>query len=150
MTIEAGGVAWTPGCAPRIPDIWAIGDIAAHAHPRYAARVRVEHWANAKDQGSTSPQNVLGADEPYLKRPFFFSDQYDMGCEYRGLADPATDSLVIRGDLDGARVHRLLAPGRCVAAAMNVNRWDDGDALQELVDSAVRSTKTRWSTATCP
>jgi hypothetical protein len=32
-------------------------------------------------------------------------------------------------------VHRVLAPRGAVAAAMNVNQWDDGDALQELVDT---------------
>ena len=39
------------------------------------------------------------AEAPYELRPFFFSDQYDLGCEYRGLADPAKDRLVVRGDL---------------------------------------------------
>ena len=78
--------------------------------------------------------NLLGAEAPYELRPFFFSDQYDLGCEYRGFADPAKDRLVVRGS-GVSGVHRVLAPGRAVAAAMNVNQWDDGDALQELVDS---------------
>ena len=30
--------------------------------------------------------------QPYELRPFFFSDQYDLGCEYRGLADPHATS----------------------------------------------------------
>ena len=135
LTIEGGGVAVDAGLRTSDPDIYAIGDIAAHAHPRYAQRVRVEHWANAGDQGQHVAQNVLGADEPYLKRPFFFSDQYDMGCEYRGLADPATDKLLVRGDLDGGEFIAFWLRDGAVAAAMNVNSWDDGDALQDLVDS---------------
>ncbi len=68
-------------------------------------------------------------------RPFFFSDQYDLGCEYRGLADPAKDRLVVRGDLASREFTAFWLRDGAVAAAMNVNQWDDGDALQELVDS---------------
>ena len=58
-----------------------------------------------------------------------------MGCEYRGLADPGTDRLLIRGDLDGGEFIAFWVRDGAVAAAMNVNSWDDGDALQDLVDS---------------
>jgi 3-phenylpropionate/trans-cinnamate dioxygenase ferredoxin reductase component len=135
LALDGGGVAVDAELRTSDPDIYAIGDIAAHQHPELGVRVRVEHWANAKDQGEHVAGNVLGGHEPYRKRPFFFSDQYDLGCEYRGLADPARDRLVVRGDL-GSRVFTAfwLRDG-AVAAAMNVNSWDDGDALQALVDS---------------
>ena len=100
LRIDGGGVAVDAALRTSDPDVYAVGDIAAHDHPDYPDRVRVEHWANAKDQGEHVAANLLGADEPYRKRPFFFSDQYDLGCEYRGLADPASDQLVVRGDLD--------------------------------------------------
>jgi hypothetical protein len=80
-------------------------------------------------------RNLLGADEPYLLRPFFFSDQYDLGCEYRGLADPTKDRLVVRGDLKSREFTAFWLRDGAVAAAMNVNQWDDGDTLQELVDT---------------
>ena len=73
--------------------------------------------------------------QPYEKRPFFFSDQYDLGCEYRGQADPAKDELVVRGDLDAREFTAFWLRDGAVAAALNVNQWDDGDALQDLVDS---------------
>jgi NADPH-dependent 2,4-dienoyl-CoA reductase/sulfur reductase-like enzyme len=118
-----------------VPGVYAAGDIAAQAHPRYQRRVRVEHWANAKDQGEHVAGNLLGADEPYMSSPFFFSDQYDLGMEYRGLADPERDELVVRGDLDAREfIAFWLRDGR-VQAAMNVNSWDDGDTLQSLVDT---------------
>ena len=135
LTLAAGGVAVDAGLRTSDPDVYAIGDIAAHDHPAYRERVRVEHWANAKDQGEHVAGNLLGASEPYVKRPFFFSDQYDLGCEYRGLADPTQDRLVIRGDLSAREFIAFWLRDDTVAAAMNVNMWDDGDALQELVDS---------------
>ena len=129
------GIAVNAALQSSDPDIYAIGDIAAHDHPHYEGRVRVEHWAAAKDQGGHVAGNLLGADDPYELRPFFFSDQYDLGCEYRGLADPARDELVVRGDLSSREFTAFWLRNGGVVAAMNVNQWDDGDTLQALVDS---------------
>jgi 3-phenylpropionate/trans-cinnamate dioxygenase ferredoxin reductase component len=135
LTLSDGGIAVDATLRSSDPDIYVAGDVAAHDHPKYRHRVRVEHWANAKDQGSHVARNLLGAEEPYLLRPFFFSDQYDLGCEYRGFADPAKDRLVVRGDLKSRDFTAFWLRDGAVAAAMNVNQWDDGDTLQELVDS---------------
>jgi 3-phenylpropionate/trans-cinnamate dioxygenase ferredoxin reductase component len=136
LTLADGGIAVDATLRSSDPDIYVAGDVAAHDHPKYRHRVRVEHWANAKDQGTHVARNLLGAEEPYLLRPFFFSDQYDLGCEYRGFADPAKDRLVVRGDLKSRDFTAFWLRDGAVAAAMNVNQWDDGDTLQELVDSA--------------
>ncbi|SFW91449.1 NAD(P)/FAD-dependent oxidoreductase [Amycolatopsis australiensis] len=137
---DDGGVSVDAGLRTAAPDVYAVGDIAAHFHPRYGRRIRVEHWANAKDQGTHVAQNLLGENQPFLNSPYFFTDQYDLGCEYRGLADPDSDELVIRGDL-GAREFTAfwLREGE-VTAAMNVNMWDDGDALGALVDGRAKVT----------
>jgi 3-phenylpropionate/trans-cinnamate dioxygenase ferredoxin reductase component len=135
LKLADGGIAVDATLRSSDPDIYAAGDVAAHDHPKYRHRVRVEHWANAKDQGLHVAGNLLGAEAPYQLRPFFFSDQYDLGCEYRGLADPAKDRLVVRGDLGSREFTAFWLRDGAVAAAMNVNQWDDGDALQELVDT---------------
>src|SRR5829696_5371553 len=123
------------GSVPADTVLVAVGDIAAHDHPHYRGRIRVEHWAVAKDQGAHVAPNLLGADKPYELRPFFFSDQYDLGCEYRGQADPEQDQLVVRGDLAAREFTAFWLRDARVTAAMNVNQWDDTDTLQELVDS---------------
>ena len=135
LKLADGGIAVDATLRSSDPDIYAAGDVAAHDHPRYPHRVRVEHWANAKDQGTHVARNLLCAEEPYVLRPFFFSDQYDLGCEYRGQADPTKDRLVVRGDLKSREFTAFWLRDGGVAAAMNVNQWDDGDTLQELVDS---------------
>jgi NADPH-dependent 2,4-dienoyl-CoA reductase/sulfur reductase-like enzyme len=119
-------------------DVFAIGDIASHQHPRYGDRLRVEHWANAKDQGTHVAKNVLGGTEPYSASPYFFSDQYDLGMELRGRPDPFGDELVVRGDLDTREFIAFWLRDGAVQAAMNVNMWDDGDTLQALVDARAR------------
>ncbi|MBK1786516.1 NAD(P)/FAD-dependent oxidoreductase [Prauserella cavernicola] len=137
LTAADGGVAVDAGLRTAAPDVYAAGDIASHFHPRYGQRVRVEHWANAKNQGAHVAGNLIGENEPYLRSPYFFTDQYDLGCEYRGLADPATDELVVRGDLAAREFVAFWLRDGQVSAAMNVNVWDGGDELQALVDGRV-------------
>ena len=138
---DNGGVVVDAALRTSVPEIYAAGDIASHAHPRYAKPVRIEHWANAKDQGAHVAGSLLGGEDPYTASPYFFSDQYDLGLEYRGLADPDNDELVVRGDLAGREFIAFWLSGGKVTAAMNVNSWDDGDALGALVDNAASVTE---------
>ena len=66
-------------------------------HPHYRRHLRVEHWANALNQGVTAGPNAAGGTDAYARLPYFFSDQYDLGMEYVGYGDP-DDAVVIRGD----------------------------------------------------
>jgi 3-phenylpropionate/trans-cinnamate dioxygenase ferredoxin reductase component len=135
---DDGGVAVDTTLRSSAADVFAVGDIAAHAHPRYGRRIRVEHWANAKDQGAHVAQNLLGASEPFFTSPYFFSDQYDLGMEFRGLTDPFNDELVVRGDLASREFIAFWVRDGALQAAMNVNMWDDGDTLAALVDKRAR------------
>jgi NADPH-dependent 2,4-dienoyl-CoA reductase/sulfur reductase-like enzyme len=136
LELDGGGVAVDAVLRTSDPQVFAVGDIAAQAHPHYDGRLRVEHWDTAKNQGAHVAANLLGDSDPYTVRPFFFSDQYDVGCEYRGHADPQTDELVVSGDLDAREYTAVWLRDGVVTAALNVNQWDDGDALQALVDGA--------------
>jgi 3-phenylpropionate/trans-cinnamate dioxygenase ferredoxin reductase subunit len=40
--------------------VYAAGDVAAAWHPRYQTYLRVEHWANALNQGPAAARNMLG------------------------------------------------------------------------------------------
>lgn len=140
LELAAGGIAVDAALRTSAPDIFAAGDIAAHDHPRYEGRIRVEHWDNAKRQGKHAAGSLLGADDPYTASPFFFSDQYDLGCEYRGLADPATDELVVRGEPSTREFIAFWLRDGHVTAALNVNSWEHGDALQALVDTRAAAT----------
>ena len=114
------------------PHVFAAGDIANAEHPFYGHRVRVEHWANALNQPEVAAKAMLGKPAAYDKLPYFFSDQYDAGMEYRGLAIGA-DAFEIDGD---AEAYEFVAywrrEGRTIAA-MNVNMWDVGDQLEEEI-----------------
>jgi 3-phenylpropionate/trans-cinnamate dioxygenase ferredoxin reductase subunit len=115
-----------------VPGIYAAGDVANAWHPHYRGHVRVEHWANALNQGSTAGRNVAGRREVYGRLPYFFSDQYDLGLEYVGLSAPG-DDLVVRGDLEARQFVAFWHRDGVVSAAMNVNVWDVVEDLKAIV-----------------
>ncbi|MGL5852651.1 MAG: NAD(P)/FAD-dependent oxidoreductase [Phycicoccus sp.] len=115
-----------------VPSVLAVGDIANHDHP-LLGRLRVEHWDTAIAQAKVAAHNLAGGEETYDAVPYFFTDQYDLGMEYVGHGS-ADDEVVVRGDLDGARVFRAfwVRDGR-VVAAMHANDWDATDTLRDAV-----------------
>jgi len=118
------------------PDVFVAGDAANAYRPRYGRRVRVEHWANALEQGPAAARSMLGRGEPFDALPYFFTDQYDVGIEYVGLHAPA-DRLVLRGRPDERRLHAFwLGDDGRLTAGMHVNEWDSIDAIKQLVGDA--------------
>ena len=114
--------------------MFAAGDVANARHPFYGTRIRVEHWANALNQGPAAARSMLGRSESYERIPYFFSDQYDVGMEYSGYT-PSWDEVVFRGDREaGEFVAFWLSEGR-VVAGMNVNVWDVNEHVQALIRS---------------
>ena len=85
--------------------------------------LRVEHWANALNQGITAGTNAVGGQESYDRLPYFFSDQYELGMEYVGFAQP-DDPVVIRGSTVDREFIAFWQRDGVVTAAMNVNVWD--------------------------
>ncbi|MDF0530109.1 FAD-dependent oxidoreductase [Tsukamurella sp. 8F] len=116
------------------PSIFAVGDIANAENPAVGKRIRVEHWANALNQPAVAAANALGGDEVYDRQPYFFTDQYDLGMEYTGYADGSYDT-VLRGDVAKLEFLAFWLQDGKVTAAMNVNIWDQGDAIKELISS---------------
>lgn len=115
-----------------VEGIFAAGDVANAFHARYGRRLRVEHWANALNQGEHAGANTCRANQPYERLPYFFSDQYDLGLEYVGHAGTA-DRLVLRGDVAARRFVAIWHDNERVNAAMAVNGSAATDDLKALV-----------------
>ncbi|MGW0182007.1 NAD(P)/FAD-dependent oxidoreductase [Nocardia sp. NPDC003345] len=129
------GVLVDAGLTSSDPDIVAVGDIAEQDHPVLGRRIRVEHWATALNQPAVAASTMLGRAAVYDRLPYFFTDQYDLGMEYTGFAAPGDyERVVVRGDTAGREfVAFWLDPQRRVLAGMNVNVWDVGDRIKELI-----------------
>ena len=117
-----------------VPGVFAAGDVANASHPFYGRRIRVEHWANALNQGPAAARTMLGKEEPYERLPYFFSDQYDVGMEYSGYAT-SWDQVVFRGDPGAREFIAFWLEGGRVVAGMNVNVWEVTDQIQALIRS---------------
>lgn len=130
------GVLVDAGLRSSDPDIFAVGDIANAEHPVLGRRVRVEHWANAAGQPATAAAAMLGKDSVYDELPYFYTDQYDLGMEYVGYAEPGGyDEVVFRGNVAGREfIAFWLAEGK-VLAGMNVNVWDVVDSIKAIIRS---------------
>jgi 3-phenylpropionate/trans-cinnamate dioxygenase ferredoxin reductase subunit len=98
------------------PAIWAAGDCASF--PFRTRRLRLESVPNAIDMGEAVAANMLGAAVPYVPKPWFWSDQYDVKLQIAGLGTGA-DRIVVR-DGGAARSHWYYAGGHLLAVdAMN-------------------------------
>jgi 3-phenylpropionate/trans-cinnamate dioxygenase ferredoxin reductase component len=125
------GILVDAGLRASVDGVFAAGDVANHDHP-LLGRLRVEHWANALEQGPAAARAMLGQDVAYERVPYFFSDQYDVGMEYAGHSRP-DDDVVFRGDPTTREfIAFWLRDGR-VVAGMNVNVWDVNEQIQALV-----------------
>jgi len=79
------------------PSIWSAGDCASF--PYREDRLRLESVQNAIDQAENLARNIMGAEEPYLPHPWFWSDQYDVKLQIAGL-NTGYDRIVTRGGGD--------------------------------------------------
>ena len=85
-------------CKTSLPDIYAIGDCAAHEND-YAEGVviRLESVQNANDQANVVAKGIVGDEAPYHAIPWFWSNQYDLKLQTAGLSS-GHDRAVMRGD----------------------------------------------------
>ena len=92
------GVLVDPLCRTSLPDIYAIGDCAAHANDfAEGAVIRLESVQNANDQANVVAKGICGAEAPYHAIPWFWSNQYDLKLQTAGLST-GHDRAVLRGD----------------------------------------------------
>lgn len=131
LTVD-NGIVVDEHLATSAHGIFAAGDVANLRHPFYGTHIRVEHWANALNQGPAAARSMLGAGTPYERLPYFFSDQYDVGMEYSGHATE-WDRVIFRGDPASREFIAFWVKDDRVVAGMNVNVWDVTDPIQTLI-----------------
>lgn len=96
--IGGNGVAVDQYCHTSLPDIFAIGDCAAHANEfADGATIRLESVQNANDMANTAVKAICGDPQPYSAVPWFWSNQYDLKLQTVGLST-GHDDVVVRGD----------------------------------------------------
>ncbi len=85
-------------CKTSLPDIYAIGDCAAHENAfAEGAVIRLESVQNANDQANVVAKGIVGDEAAYHAIPWFWSNQYDLKLQTAGLST-GHDQAVLRGD----------------------------------------------------
>lgn len=130
------GVVVDGQCRTSLPDIFAIGDCAAHANAFANGRViRLESVQNANDMAMIVAKTIIGDQAHYAATPWFWSNQYDLKLQTVGLSagyakavtrgDPATRKFSVVYLDDANRVTAL----DCVN---NARDYSHGRRLVEL------------------
>ena len=112
------------------PDIVAVGDIANAENAWVGHRVRVEHWAMAQTQPLVAARTLVGDEAHYGGPPFFYTDQYDIGMEFRGVIEDG--ATYVQRDTDDGYIAFWLRGDAVPRAAINVNAWE-GDTLDAIL-----------------
>lgn len=75
------------------PDIFAVGDVAAHENTLFDQRWRLESWKNAEDLAGVAAAHLCGNAAPYVETPWFWTDQYDFNIQVAGIPGPGEASF---------------------------------------------------------
>jgi len=96
--VGGAGVDVDAYCRTSLPDIFAIGDCAAHANDFAGGNImRVESVQNANDMANAVAKSLTSELTPYHAVPWFWSNQYDLRLQTVGIS-AGYDAAVLRGD----------------------------------------------------
>jgi 3-phenylpropionate/trans-cinnamate dioxygenase ferredoxin reductase subunit len=115
------GIVTDEFCRTDVESVFAAGDVANSWHPRLGSSARLEHFDNAQRQGEAAAKTMIGKPEGFDTVPFFYSDQYEFGLIYRGLAR-SWDKVVIRGKPETGSFSAFYLKDRRVLAICSLNR----------------------------
>ncbi|MEM8694660.1 MAG: FAD-dependent oxidoreductase [Pseudomonadota bacterium] len=144
------GVLVDAQCRTSLPDIFAIGDCAAHANPfADGATIRLESVQNANDQAGIVAKTILGQSVAYDAIPWFWSNQYDLKLQTVGLSI-GHDATVVRGDPDARSFSIVYLKNGRVIALDCVNATKDYVQGRKLVIGRTAPDPTKLADAAIP
>ncbi len=123
-----------------LPDVYAVGDCAAHSNVHANGRmVRVESIQNANDQAMIVAKSIAGSlkpDERYDAVPWFWSNQWDLRLQTVGLSQDH-DDVVLRGAPESRSFSIVYLRGGRVVALDCVNQTKDYVQGKALITKGV-------------
>lgn len=153
--LEAGavggnGVDVDGQCRTSLPDVFAIGDCAAHEN-RFAggARIRLESVQNANDQANVAARAIVGEPVAYDATPWFWSNQYDLKLQTVGLST-GYDAAVTRGEPAARSFSVVYLKNGRVSALDCVNATKDYVQGRKLVEAAAEIEPARLADTQVP
>lgn len=131
----SNGVQVDTRCRTSLPDVFALGDCAAHANAfADGAVIRLESVQNANDMAAIVAKTICGQEASYAATPWFWSNQYDLKLQTVGISS-GHDEAILRGDPETRSFSVVyLRQGKVIAldCVNNVRDYSHGRRLVEL------------------
>ena len=148
--VGGNGVTVDAQCRTSLPDIYAIGDCAAHPNAfAEGATIRLESIQNANDQANMVAKSICGDAHDYTATPWFWSNQYDIKLQTVGLST-GYDDLVVRGSVPDKSFSVIYLKGGKVIAFDCVNAVKDYVQGRKLVETRAMIAPDRLADAAVP
>jgi NADPH-dependent 2,4-dienoyl-CoA reductase/sulfur reductase-like enzyme len=134
LPVADGIVVDDRGCVEGHYHVFAAGDVARFPDAALGGTRRVEHEDHAMSHGRRVGANMAGADQPYDRLPFFYSDLFDLGYEAVGELDSRMQTIADVNELGGeGTVYYLDNEGRRPRGVLLWNRFGHVDAARDLI-----------------
>jgi NADPH-dependent 2,4-dienoyl-CoA reductase/sulfur reductase-like enzyme len=101
--------------------VYAAGDVARWHHETLDVLLRLENRTNATEQAVAVAANILGADQPYVPVPYFWTDQFDAKIHVHGTLPIGADVSVVEGDPEAGRFVAQYRHGGVVTGVLGWN-----------------------------
>ncbi|MEU5945807.1 FAD-dependent oxidoreductase [Micromonospora sp. NPDC047465] len=129
LTVENGVVCEPTLHARGADDIVAAGDVARWPHQLFGnTLVRVEHWANANDQGAAAALNLLAGPEhatPFADVPSFATNVHGARIQIAGLPHLAEEAKLVTGTFEDDQFSIGFTANGLLVGAVAVNSPKD-------------------------
>ena len=129
------GILVDEGLATSAPGVYAAGDVANAWHPFYERHVRVEHWANALNQGPAAARAMLGQDVGLRPNPVLLLRPVRRRHGVLGLRDGVGSRSSSAATRPTREFVAFWMSDERVVAGMNLNVWDVNEHVQALIRS---------------
>jgi NADPH-dependent 2,4-dienoyl-CoA reductase/sulfur reductase-like enzyme len=121
--------------------IYAVGDVARWRRADLGTLVRLENRTNATEQAGAVAADILGADQPYLPVPYFWTDQFDSRIQVHGELPTGAEVTIVDGDPADRRFVARYSVGGHVTGVVGWNMPKQTRLRrQEIVDARAELT----------
>ncbi|WP_199556179.1 NAD(P)/FAD-dependent oxidoreductase [Sandaracinobacteroides hominis] len=152
LGLSGNGVAVDAHCCTELPDIYAVGDCAAHVNSfANGATIRLESVQNAVDMAKAAAAHIVHGDTAklYSACPWFWSNQYDLKLQTVGFSH-GYDETVVRGDPASGSWSLVYLRAGAVIALDCINAPRDYVQGKALVERGITADKARLADAEVP
>ncbi|MEQ1932856.1 MAG: FAD/NAD(P)-binding oxidoreductase, partial [Fimbriimonadaceae bacterium] len=120
------------------PDVYACGDVSSFEDPTFGFNWNAQHHLHAKWSGTAAGKNMAGANEPYEKITYFWSDFFDQHMILRGSPVGLTQSKTLGETVSGNFIELWSGGDGTLRMGLAMNHEEPkldpiSDKLEELI-----------------